>query len=254
MGELEEIKYKTNFLKAVIFRLDFSPILVVAHELNPSFQEALRADFPKLEEQTAKTFEIKIERGEKTDSSSDEFKVWSFFDKDKTIKITIAYTYFAVEFFKYVHFEHFREITEKVFSIFLTSYKPVDWKRLGLRYTNQIAFNEGHPLEWSPFINSSLTYGIENFIDNNKSDLSRAMSQFIMNRDDHQLMFSFGVYNGDEFPSRISRKEFILDYDCSTTHFEEHEILSKLDSFHTDILRLFNNSITDDMRTIMGKM
>jgi uncharacterized protein (TIGR04255 family) len=46
---LNNICYEKNFLKQVILRLDFSPILILQKELNPDFQEKIRSKFPVLE-------------------------------------------------------------------------------------------------------------------------------------------------------------------------------------------------------------
>ncbi len=145
---MPDIRYRNNFIKNAIFRLDFSPILLLTQELNPAFQEALRSEFPKLEETKGFEYTATFQKGGKIEEQK-EFKIWSFFNKEKTYKITISFQFFIVECFKYSHFEQFRQIADKIYSIFMSLYKPLDNKRIGLRYINKIEFPEGHPLEWS---------------------------------------------------------------------------------------------------------
>jgi uncharacterized protein (TIGR04255 family) len=245
---MPDIRYRNNFIKNAIFRLDFSPILSLTQDLNPAFQEALREEFPKLEELQGLEYKAKFQKGEKIDEQK-EFKIWSFFNKEKTYKITISFQFIVIECFKYSHFDNFRQISDKAYSTFLSLYKPLDNKRLGLRYINKIELPEGHPLEWKQFVKDFLVYSIENY-DGDKSQLSRAMSQFVLNKGEHILTFSYGISN-DEFPTPISRKEFILDYDCSTKDVDESQVIEKLNLFNTDIVALFEKCITDELRAKM---
>lgn len=248
MTEVTTHKYEKNFLKNVVFRIDFSPILKLTEEVPVDFQESLRERFPILEQQQAVTFKSTFKGKEKVDEKS-EFRVWFFFDKEKQKKLTITYNWLAVEFFQYRHFEEFQELVQYVYDRFSQVYRPINCSRLGLRYVNRIEFPEGHPLEWSQFLASSICCSIESFW--GKQDLSRAMTQFTLNRGDHTILFNFGVANS-EFPARISRKEFILDYDCNTRECEDAEPLAKLDEFHLEIEGMFKESITKELEKLMG--
>lgn len=249
IDELKTIKYKTNFLKNVIFRIDFSPIIRLKKELSPDFQDILRPNFPLFEEQTAVEYFTTIKEDSKIDETRTS-RLWHFFTREKTQKVTVSYQHLAVEFFKYTHFNEFSQNVEHIYNSFSSIYKPLDLKRLGLRYINNIVIDEGHPLEWSEFINSHLTHQIDNFIVD-KTQLSRAMSQNVLNRGDHTIIFSYGIYNS-EFPAKISRKEYILDYDCSTTDFDNNEAISKLKKYNLEILEFFEESITDVLRAKLG--
>ncbi|MBF0556382.1 MAG: TIGR04255 family protein [Nitrospirae bacterium] len=248
--EIDKIQYVSNYLQRVLFKLDFSPILLLVEGLNPAFQETLRrGKFPKFEEQNRVALQLDVQKEVKMDEMKKIYKVWNFENKEKSYKIIVCSNYFALECFKYHHFEEFFDILKSVFSSFYSFYKPLDCKRLGLRYINKIEISEGHPLEWSEFITAPFTYSIEHFIGDNL-ELSRAMSQFTLNRDNYNIIVNFGI-NNDEYPSRISRKEFILDYDCYTQDVEENSIEENIDKFHIEIQKLFENSVTDKLRNIM---
>jgi len=150
---------------------------------------------------------------------------------------------------KYEDFDTFKIIIEKILTPFLKHYNP-NIKRLGLRYVNEIKIKKGHPFEWKDLINPSLTANIDKFLDN-KSELSRAMSQLIINKGYYNITFSYGMFNS-EYPSKISRKEFILDYDCYTFEIENNnEINKELDIFNNEINKLFEKSINDGLRKIL---
>jgi len=249
--EFDERQYENNYLHSVIFRLDYSPILLLDEQLKPDFQEAIRQEFPKLDVEMQNVVELKVDFKNKKKSVEiiKTYKVWHFLNKEKSYKINICNNFFSIECFKYKHFEGFAEIAKHVFSTFYLYYKPLDCKRLGLRYINKIIIREGHSLEWSDYIAVPLVYSIENFI-GGRSELSRAMSQFTLNRGDYNLIVNFGISN-DEYPSRISRKEFILDYDCYTQDVEENSVEEKINKFHAEIQQLFEYSITEKLRNIM---
>jgi len=158
-----------------------------------------------------------------------------------------------VECNKYGVFETFKEDVMHVFDAFQAVYKPIDLKRMGLRYVNEIKFSEGNPFDWSNFISDSLLCPLNSFPDNQKR-IARSMTQTIFSRIDHLLRFSCGMFNKSEFPSPISRKEFILDYDCFTEEVTGGDIGKFLEIFHLDIQTMFENSIKDSLRTTMGAL
>jgi uncharacterized protein (TIGR04255 family) len=57
--------------------------------------------------------------------------------------------------------------------------------------------------------------------------------------------------SNDEFPNPITRKEFILDYDCFSHDVEYTEVINKLSDFHNNIQEMFENSIEDKLRKQM---
>ncbi len=68
----------------------------------------------------------------------------------------------------------------------------------------------------------------------------------------YNLKFQFGLFNS-EYPNPISRKEFVLDYDCSTNEETDIlEIFDKAKEFNKKIHEWFEKSIQDGLRDIMG--
>jgi uncharacterized protein (TIGR04255 family) len=71
-------------------------------------------------------------------------------------------------------------------------------------------------------------------------------------RDNHKVLFNFGVFNS-EFPNTISKKEFILDYDCVSEDERSVEtVLPVFTDFNNIVWDLFEKSIGDDLRGILS--
>jgi uncharacterized protein (TIGR04255 family) len=122
--------------------------------------------------------------------------------------------------------------------------------RFGLRYINNIELNEDEPLNWQKYINEVLLHMFD--VTGNKNNLSRVFSNIVQNFDDGmQLNFNFGMHNPD-FPSRIRRKSFIMDLDAFLQGvLVKEDIKSGIDIAHDRIEELFENCITNDLRTLM---
>lgn len=246
------IKYPKNFLTAVIFRLDFSTILSLSSSLPEKFQEKIRTQFPITELKNIIKLNNKIEHPKEVGNYQNIFNNYIFFTKDKTQQIEIAPTHLAIIFSKYSAFETFNETINDTFKIFNDLYSPLDLTRIGIRYINEIKLPHGHPLEWEDYINKNLILNLSAFEDI-KENLNRNMAQMTFNFNDYFLIFNYGIFN-QEFPGKISRKEFILDYDCYTNFIRIEDINNNLKIYHKQIQLLFESSIKDELRTSMEKI
>ena len=64
------------------------------------------------------------------------------------------------------------------------------------------------------------------------------------------MNFNYGLYNS-EFPNKISRKDFVLDYDCYTANIEKKDSYEYLNKFHEKINEEFEKSIEEGLRKEM---
>jgi uncharacterized protein (TIGR04255 family) len=245
--ELSRIKYANNFLSDVIFRLDFSPMLVISESISPKFQEQVRSLLPLLSEQKIVEYAAKIEAGQ-IEGSSKPLSNWILEDADHRFRLTLNYAYLAVEDLKYRTLDSFVGIIQPILEAFKSSYTNPHFTRLGLRYVNAIKFSEGNPFEWKDLVAEPLVCPIEGFV-GSKQELSRAMSQFVLNKDDSTLIFNFGIFN-PEYPSRIASREYILDYDCFSQDVDADPI-RQIRNFNVHVLDLFEKSIQEPLRRIM---
>ncbi len=239
--------YPKNFITQVIARVDFQPILKLKNEEPYEFQEALREEFPRFEKKESIDIDLPMKPEEGFPSFPEKIPTWRFINKDQTDKISLNYKVIIFSSNKYTNFESFFPKVELMFESFDKIYHPGIINRIGLRFINEIKL-KGNPLDWGGYINKNL-YSIINAFP--ELSISRAMSQLHINREDHKIIFQFGIYNS-EYPNTISQKEFILDYDCSSKEECEPEVvLYKLKLFYEDIKMLFKQSRGEKLLNIM---
>src|SRR5208337_1097698 len=107
--ELSKIKYAKNFLSDVIFRVDFSPMLVIRESISSKFQEQLRPRLPLITEQKVFEFAAKFEAGQ-VEGSSKPLSNWILEDTEHRFKLTLNFAYLAVEDLQYRTLDEFVEI------------------------------------------------------------------------------------------------------------------------------------------------
>jgi uncharacterized protein (TIGR04255 family) len=253
-------EYETNFIKTVVFRIDFSPIMKLTTEIPVDFQDKIRDELPKFKEEKIYEFINFLSKDPNTDEPIhiQDKKIWPqfvFLSKEELKKVSLVYNYLAIEFIEYSTYNDFSKCIEKIYSIFRETYKTLDITRLGLRYINNIEIKEGNPLDWENLINPILTHTINEFSDKEdnifKNDISRSLSQITFKKDEYSLGFRYGIYNS-AFPSKIAKKEFILDFDCYTQDVNEQNVIELTRSFNEIIRNFFELCIEDGLREIMG--
>lgn len=248
LEELQNLKYKKNFLEEVIFRIDFSPILIISSKQPSLFQDKIRVDFPGFKKNTiielTTTFKDALRQDEQRTMPE-----WNFRNKEGDSVIKLNQNVLVMVVNRYSNFENYKSSIINVFNSFEQTYKNININRFGLRYKNIIKLKDGNPVEWNKLINETLIKQLDSkFI--GKDEISRAMSQIGLNKDDCNVIINYGIWN-KEYPAKVSRKEYILDYDCYTTNCEELNVEETLITFNTEIKKLFEYSIKDKLREIM---
>jgi len=250
--DLKTLKYKNNFLEQVVFRIDFDEILKIS-EKPILFQEKVRGDFPHFEQRAINNFHTVIE-GDNARVEKQEQVIWDFLNKEKSFKVSFSTSFFVVEISKYSNYNDFKSQLERLYRDFASIYNPISSRRVGLRFINKIHFPTGNPLDWNGYIANELFTAVSSWDNGRKTDVRRSLGQMIFKSDDEVLTFTYGLFNS-EYPSKISRKEFILDYDCYTEEVRDGDVVSNyLDPFHLKILELFEKSIGDDLRANLERI
>ena len=249
MQENNALKYQNNFLSNVIFRLDFTSLPEIISAIPDELDSLLKNYCPELNTQETIEYHTIIENGRKTDRER-RFSVFQYTDNETSSSITIAHNHLVIEFKKYKNFTFFNEFSEKVVSSFISALPGIDFRRIGLRYINQIVLKRGNPFTWSGYIDQSLTNVVDKFFQKSPST-SRSVGQVILNNDDYNVNFIYGTHNS-EFPARISRKEFIIDIDCYSNFVEQNNIFLLLQNFNIKAKSLFEKSIKSKLRKKMG--
>jgi len=121
---------------------------------------------------------------------------------------------------------------------------------LGLRYINELNIKEGSPFDWEGWVNATLIKSLEFY---NTERLARSMGVMNYIFDDFKLIFKYEMYNS-EFPNPISKKEFVLDFECVTKEpCEIDDPLDLLDKMHDFINEIFKESIGTEFERQRGK-
>jgi uncharacterized protein (TIGR04255 family) len=249
MEDFTSICYKTNFLSNVIFRIDFAPILKINIDELAEFQEAIRKELPEVEIKDLVTLKADLQL-ETNSFEKETSKLIIFKSLDSQKRIEVSQSFLAIVFGKYNSFEEFLLLVEKAFDELNRKFSPVI-KRVGLRYVNNIIVKQGNPLDWKNLIHESLLSNLSgDLFDVQK--LSRMMTQVNYNEDDYNIVFNYGIFN-IEFPAKISRREFILDYDCYAENPNPLEINKLVRNFHTEIQVLFEKSIKHKLKELMNE-
>jgi len=243
--------YESHFLTNVIFRVDFPKILELTEQKPPSkLQEKISENYPIVNE--VKGEFQKYQFKQTLNFVDAEKKVsWEFSNKEKTKRVFIDSDFVFIEYLKYEHFDDLFQDVKMILETFIDLYPVKITKRVGLRYINQIKIESGDSTDWNNLIHPSLFSVSREFI-SNKHEILRSMHYLELKEEECDLKFQFGLFNS-EYPNPISRKEFILDYDCTTNEeIDILEIFDKAKEFNKKIHEWFEKSILDDLREIMG--
>ncbi len=246
--------YKKNYLARVIFQLRFDPLLVLEGEAPGRFQEDIRERFPNLT--VGQEIELLTQLSLQPEIQANVRRTrprWMFSAKDESRSLTVSSTMFSLEYAKYESMEATRDDFEYAWSRFREIYQVDTLNRVGLRYVDKVVRPNGDPLDWKGWISKPLleaTFGTE---PPSEHKLSRSMHALHWTGENHRIAFQFGLHNADEFPSPVVKKEYVLDFDCSSLGaVEANEASACLARYHGLLRDLFERSIDAGMRADMN--
>lgn len=249
----DEKKYKHDFLTNVIFKVDFPQRLDINAQTPPAeFQRRIQDKFPHVKEAVAHAFELTAGNQNDISFKQQGVKFWEFYNREKNVKVLVSANDVSIECINYKGFHQLSEDINTIFTTFFELYPSQIIKRIGLRYINEIKLDSGDPLDWNSLINNELLTPFSNFVDeNDKCNLIRSLNLLELKTEEYNLKFQNGVYNS-EYPNNITRKEFVLDYDCYTVEeLDVSDINKKANDFHKVIKYWFERSILNGLRKIM---
>jgi len=238
-----------NILKNVILRMDFLGEIDRSDSILENLKKVLLNDFPKFETKDMVSLEMIADQTQRT-TKEKRFKSFIFNNEEMDNSITLEPDAIVFDIKEYKTYKEFREIVQKVFQNLEGENSSVKVSRIGLRYINQIIVKEGNPFEWTGLIKEPLIYS-RHFIDG-INGVRRLMGVLELNTPDYLIKFQYGWFNS-EYPNPIARKEFLLDYDCSSTNEINFSsgLISQIDKFHDTIKELFNNSKFDELDKLL---
>ncbi|NDV60976.1 TIGR04255 family protein [Puniceicoccales bacterium CK1056] len=244
-------RYARNYLTEVIARVDFlSEVPKFQDSIPDVVYKAAREYFPIIEPQMEQGHEIELGPEKGTVRKKERIK-WTFFNKEKTSSLVITDEFLYVSHKKHESFEMLEPEFYNALKAVSEVFEENKIKRIGLRYINNFTINSRPVLDWSGLFNPTLLDIPDITIKGSKvtgTNLTRAFKTATYNFEDFQLTFRYGIHNPD-FPAKIKRRSFILDYDCfSTGAYFINEIENYLSKFHTVIHDAFESSIEEPLR------
>jgi uncharacterized protein (TIGR04255 family) len=244
--------YKNNFLKMVIFRIDFDKA-----ELGKlkDFAEKINKSFPIIEEKKGEegiiNFNFKTKELQQETSS---LTTWNLYNSTKTTKIQIQPRFLTIEQSVYKESSELMSNVDIVVD-FIKDFRIQTVNRLGLRYINEIKIEDKKDLlDWVLYINKGLLGSID-FSQKNKKTIARAMGMIVFKEDFGNINFNYGLWNS-AYPNAISEKVFILDIDAyskfplDTEGIKLSEIVKE---YNKGIEAVFESSIEDGLRKVLNK-
>ena len=242
-------KYRTPFLKEVIVRLDYSyPITQLIKTLPDKLKTILALLFPISEPKEFVGRELVISRDVK--EKFVEGTTWIFHSMDRQKTLLIDRENVNISYKTFDSFDVLKQDFLPIVGVLFESFKDFQGKRLGLRYINEIRLDENNVLDWSEYLDEKLLTYLEFPEDPNL--ICRAFNNLELNYGDLILKFQYGIHNSD-YPARIRKKTFILDYDAFSLGLQNLEdIAQNLDKLNDAIHEVFEQSIRDGLRNKMG--
>jgi uncharacterized protein (TIGR04255 family) len=243
-------KYKNDFLKKVIVRVDFAKEIDIGPKGPPaSFIGSLRS-FP------VSGLKVKVEKSvaisaETTKESTQTFEEWTYRSRSGHKLAVITKRFFYIAYNVYNTYESLRGEFLSALGRVFQEVPDVVIGRLGLRYIDHIELDEPKPTVWDKYLTPQLFASLT--LADKPETVSRAFHVLeLAYPDETKLRFQYGMPNPD-YPAPIKRKLFVLDCDAFCKMIISHDAIPMyLDLFHSRTNAAFEQVITDALRRKMG--
>lgn len=249
--------YTNNYLSKVALRFEFEPLTALQEnvqvDVRPEFSGRIENIFSHVTGQPTATVSFNVgPTGTGMTQRVTGIQWMHRKNENGTCVVTLAPEFLSIELGRgdYHHFAPFKAEVTTVLAAFYASYQVPLFKRIGLRYINEIVFPEGNPLDWKELIAPDLITAV-NACTTAGVNMVRSMHQLHVRQNDSNLVFNYGLHNPD-FPNTLARRAFILDYDCSQMEVAQNDVPNVLDKLNNLCEEMFENSIGDGLRTQMG--
>lgn len=246
----EKVCYTNPFLKEVIVRVDFAlPVLAINKSLPPKIVDSALSRFPISEPKKGVEQELQLARSGIKHRETEVIQ-WHYYGKDREKRLAITSNFILATYSHYTTYENLKSDFLVVLKSFFEMYPDNRATRVGLRYINRIDVNSSDQFSWSAHIKSNLLGLLGVFED--REILRRIWHVVEFRYDDLNIKFQFGLPNPD-FPAVIKKRLFVLDIDGSVQGPQDQlEVAANIDQAHEKIQQLFEKSITDELRRVMG--
>lgn len=247
--------YKRNYLAQVIYQLRFDPQLVLEQDSPADYQQRVRGRLPALTEGQEVEVHTQLLPGHKVKTEVRKTRPrWIFATADKSLSLTVTSSMFSLEYTRYESIAATKKDFAFLWGQFQDIYQVETLSRVGLRYVDKVSRPEGDPLDWKGWIAQSLIQATLPMEAPEGHDLSRSMHAIHWTGSDHRITYQFGIFNGGSFPGPVAKREYILDFDCSSIGLvDASEAKDCLVKYQALLSVLFGKSIGPDMEAEMNR-
>lgn len=253
MANLQNIKYKRNFLAKVIIKIDFLSLLDESIVFAPNVLNIIQAYFQYNDKDLIKT----INNINFKTSSSEILQIIEKRYKNNSGKIlcSISKECFFLEFDTYESFTILLDYITKIFSELYKSKNKIQIKRIGLRYIN--LFDENKiKIQKNYFVKE--LHDIMDFKNKKINEMDMLISRGFLNleyfNEDNRTIYKFGK-NNSQYPGEIIGKSLLLDIDSIFKGLcdKEEDLIAIIKKNHDIAQGLFEQTITDEFRELLNK-
>jgi len=197
-------KYRKNFLKQVIARIDFLvPAAILENEPPKSVIAALKKQFP-IPEPKKQVLQHVLISGSEIQRGRQELVQWFYHSKNRDKLICMTPEFMYVEYKKYRRFESLQADFLGTANALFDVIDNLQVKRLGLRYIDNIEFpREKCPTDWRTYLQEDLLTCFN--LADDQATISRAFNVLEFNYGDMGMRFQYGMPNPD-FPAAIKEE------------------------------------------------
>lgn len=245
---MERILYKRNFLRNVIFRIDFlSDEKSFEQMTQKSNLDELKTRFEILEPlQTIKNTDFTINVNENTlEQKHKETKKYILRKKNQTASLSIQNNAIVIDYTNYNNADILKEdirVLNKIIG-------NVSITRIGLRYINYLECNNFGDINWNLYINNNL---LKNLDIDYQGTLMQSITVTDLKYDDYIIRFQHGIHNQNQPADRI-KDAFVLDFDAYTSDVKsDYDLDTIVEKWNKQINYLFETSITDELRGVLN--
>ena len=244
---MERKVYNRNFLKNVIFRVDF---LLDEREfenlMNKTTLDTIKNRFEILEPlQTIKNTNFMVDvNTKKIDTNEDERKKYIFRKKDGSAALIIESNSIVIDYTKY----HDGQILLEDVKLLTFIFSKLAISRIGLRYINYIEAIGYGEIDWKKYIKKEL---LENYFIDYGGALLQTINVTDIKYDDYYIKFQNGIHN-QNYPAERVKDAFVLDFDAFSNEISVTEKMENIiEKWNKQIGILFEQFITQEFREIL---
>jgi len=239
------MEYNRNFLSQVIFTISYNEIDILKTSLDQKISQMFE-DMTGAKLSIVNSTQVSF-RGDKGLVESIQLSQWEF--RGTSLQIRVQNNYLQVINLKYTNHRDYHGIILKIYEVFTDFYKTTI-NRIAFRYVNNISFPTGDAFDFKDLIKPSLYNPTIEFAGDG---IVRSVGSMIIKDDDISTTFIYGFVN-TEFPNKIAKREFVLDYDASVNPIgQDYRIREVIEKLRTKVNYFFEKSIEDGLRTIMSR-